>query len=108
MVFGGHRKQPGGTRKRAECTAKTQYQKFETDILRIRSLCPNFHIHVPVSDLYLSTIGLPIMQCCRKMCGQILTQTLFWEYINGIFVAVCRKIKNKQYCILVESNYLLL
>ncbi len=24
-------------------------------------LSPNFHIHVPVSDLYIPTIGLPIL-----------------------------------------------
>ncbi len=26
-----------------------------------RSLSPNFHIHAPVSDLYIPTIGLPIL-----------------------------------------------
>ncbi len=26
-----------------------------------RSLCPNFHIHASVSDLYIPTIGLPIL-----------------------------------------------
>ncbi len=27
----------------------------------LRRLSPNFHIHVSVSDLYISTIGLPIL-----------------------------------------------
>jgi hypothetical protein len=27
----------------------------------LRSLSPNFHIHVSVSDLYVPTIGLPIL-----------------------------------------------
>jgi hypothetical protein len=27
----------------------------------LRSLSPNFHIHVSVSDLYISMIGLPIL-----------------------------------------------
>jgi hypothetical protein len=27
----------------------------------LRSLTPNFHIHVSVSDLYIPTIGLPIL-----------------------------------------------
>ncbi len=28
----------------------------------LRSLSPNFHIHVSVSDLYIPTIGLPILR----------------------------------------------
>jgi hypothetical protein len=41
-------------------TAKTQFRKFETNIPRkgLRSLSPNFHIHVSVSDLYIPTILL--------------------------------------------------
>jgi hypothetical protein len=37
------------------CTAKTLYQKFETNIPRIkmRGLIPNTYIHVSVSDLYV-------------------------------------------------------
>jgi hypothetical protein len=27
----------------------------------LRGLSPNFHIHVSVSDLYIPTIGLPIL-----------------------------------------------
>jgi hypothetical protein len=44
-------------------TAKTQYRKFETFITKkgIGSLSPYFHIHVSVSDLYIPTIGLPIL-----------------------------------------------
>jgi hypothetical protein len=36
-------------------TAKTQYRKIETNILRkgIARLSPNFHIHMPMSDLYI-------------------------------------------------------
>jgi hypothetical protein len=35
-----------------------------------RGLSPNFHIHASVSDLYIHTIGLPIL--LEKICGQIL------------------------------------
>ncbi len=44
-------------------TAKTQYWKFETNILRKKfaDLGNNFHIHVSVNDLYIPTIGLPIL-----------------------------------------------
>jgi hypothetical protein len=43
--------------------------------MNLRVLSPNFHIHVPVRDLYVPMIGLPIV-CYRKLCGPI------WEYIN--------------------------
>ncbi len=44
-------------------TAKTQYQKFETNVPKkeLCSLSPNFHIHVFVSDLYVPMIGLLIV-----------------------------------------------
>jgi hypothetical protein len=32
------------------CTAKTQYRKFITNTPRLRSLSPNFHIHLSASD----------------------------------------------------------
>ncbi len=36
-----------------------------------RGLSPNFHIHASVSDLYIPTIGLPIMleEICRPILG---------------------------------------
>ena len=36
----------------------------------LRSLSPNFHIHVSVSDLYILTIDLPNL--LQEMCGPIL------------------------------------
>jgi hypothetical protein len=36
-----------------------------------RGLSPNFHIHEPVSDLYIPTIGLAILmeEICRPILG---------------------------------------
>ncbi len=87
-------------------TAKTQYQKFETNISRkgLARPIPNFHMHVSVKDLYIPTIGLPIL--LQEICGLIpeiyksLTDTWMWKlglkarnYFSGntkmgIFVAV--------------------
>ncbi len=65
---------------------------------------PNFHIHVSVSDLYIPTIGLPILlqenmwtdlgniQIAHRHMnvdiGPKAAQCPEKEYINGIFVAV--------------------
>ncbi len=35
-----------------------------------RGLSPNFHIHVSVSELYISTMGLPFL--LEEICGPIL------------------------------------
>ncbi len=87
------------------CTAKynTENSKQIFPEKELRGLSPNFHIHVSVSYWYIPRICLPIL--CRKICGPILViyksltdtwgnwddaaQFLFWEYINGIFFAVC-------------------
>ncbi len=70
-----------------------------------RGLSPNFHIHASVSDLYILTIGLPILleEICRPILGlyKLLTHrhmnveigaeaALFPEkkFISGIYVAV--------------------
>ncbi len=36
-----------------------------------RGLSPNFHIHASMSDLYISTVGLPIQleEICRPILG---------------------------------------
>jgi hypothetical protein len=72
-----------------------------------RGLSPNFHIHVSVSELYIPTMGLPVLleEICRLILGICKSLThrrhmnveigaeaaLFPEkkYINGIAVAVC-------------------
>jgi hypothetical protein len=45
-------------------TAKTQYRKIRNKYSQKRNfagLSPNFHIYVSVRDLYILTIGLPIL-----------------------------------------------
>jgi hypothetical protein len=56
--------------KIGNCAVKTQYRKFETNIPRKGIARPNFHIQVSVSDLYIPTIGLPIL--LHEKCGPIL------------------------------------
>jgi hypothetical protein len=62
-------------------TAKTKYRIFETNIPRkgMSGLGPNFHIHASVSDLYISTIDLPILleEICTPILGlyKLLTDT---------------------------------
>ncbi len=72
--------------------------------MKLRGLSPNFHIHVSVSDLYIPTVGLPILQQENRWndCGNILivhrhinveirteaSQFVFGEHINQIIFAV--------------------
>ncbi len=68
-----------------------------------RGLSPNFHIHVSVSELFIPTMGLPVLleEICRLILGiykslkdmnvEIGTEAALFpekEYINGIAVAV--------------------
>jgi hypothetical protein len=55
----------------------TTPQRQNTDISKqifpekeYRGLSPNFHIHVSVIDLYIPTIGLPIL--LEEICGPLL------------------------------------
>ncbi len=96
------------------CTIATNFytlQRQNTEISKqifpekeYRGLSPNFHIHVSVSHLYISTISLPILleKICRPILGIYKSLTDKWmlklgaeaalflekEYIYGNFVAV--------------------
>jgi hypothetical protein len=53
-----------------EHTAKTKCRKLEKKYSQKRSLSPNFHIRVSVSELYIPTMGLPFL--LEEICGPIL------------------------------------
>jgi hypothetical protein len=74
---------------------KSTLQRQNTEIWKqifpekeYRGLSPNFHIHASVSDLYISTIGLPILleEICRPILGiyRSLTDTLFGYRYNQL------------------------
>ena len=56
------------------CTLQRQNTEISKQIFpekEYRGLSPNFHIHVSVIDLYIPTIGLPILleEICRPLLG---------------------------------------
>jgi hypothetical protein len=55
------------------CTAKknTKISKQIFPKKEYRGLSPNFHIHASMSDLYIPTVGLPILleEICRPILG---------------------------------------
>jgi hypothetical protein len=61
------------------CSVKTQYRKFETNIpeKKLRGLSPNFHIHVPVSDLY---VVYSHDQSAFSAAGKYVDRS--WKHIN--------------------------
>jgi hypothetical protein len=99
-------------------------EKFVTNIAKkkeLRGLSPNFHIHVFVSDLYITTIDQPILlqenmwtilgiyksltdDSCMWQLGLRPRNSPFWEYINGISVAGHSLSKKEIYLISQSSN----
>jgi hypothetical protein len=85
-----------------------------------RGLSPNFHIHASVSDLYIPTIGLPILleEICRPILGLYKSLTDTWnveigaeaalfpgkEYINEIFIAVCSGLHSLSVLYIVSTR----
>ncbi len=68
-------------------------QRQNTEILKqiipekeYRGLSPTFHIHVSVSDLYIPTIGLPILleEICRPILGIYKSLSGTWMLILGL------------------------
>ncbi len=51
--------------------------------MKLRGLVPNFYIHVYGSNLYIPTIGLPILLYCVAVLRS-------WEYINRSQIHECR------------------
>ncbi len=76
---------------------KDTTQKILKQIFSETELCdlsPNFHIHVSVSELFIPRTGLPML--LQEIANKHMNvedvieaaQFLFWENINGIFVAI--------------------
>ncbi len=62
---------------------KSEHSKQIFPEKELRGHSPNFHIHVSVSDLYISMIDLPILllEICGPILGiyQSLTDTRMWK-----------------------------
>ena len=75
-IWFGEDVEPSSGWRYMEPTLQRQNTKFSKQIFpekEYRGLSPNFHIHASVSDLYIPTIGLPIVleEICRPILGLI-------------------------------------
>jgi hypothetical protein len=50
--------------------------------MKLRGLVPNFHIHVSMSDLYIPTIGPPILQQQNTVDGEYINRSPIYEGRN--------------------------
>jgi hypothetical protein len=55
---------------KVHCKEKFRKMKQIFPEKEYRGLSPNFHIHVSVSELYIPTMGLPLL--LEEICGPIL------------------------------------
>jgi hypothetical protein len=49
-------------RIQVHCKEDPNYSTYVFPEMKLRGIGPNFHIHVSLSDFYISTIGSPILQ----------------------------------------------
>ncbi len=68
---------------------KDKIPKFSKQIFpekEYRGVSPNFHIHASVSDLYIATIGLPILleEVCTPIMGLYKSLTDAWMWKLGL------------------------
>jgi hypothetical protein len=65
-----------------------------------RGLSPNFHIHVSVSELYIPTMGLPVLleEICRLILGKYKSLKDTWMWKLGLRPRYSQKRKYKRNC----------
>ncbi len=71
----------------AHCKDKsTEISKQILPEKEYRGLSPNFHIHASVSELYIPTIGLPILleEICKAFLGLYKSLTETWMLKLGL------------------------
>jgi hypothetical protein len=68
--------------------------------MKLRGLIPNIHIHISVSNLYISTIGPPMLLQ--------LNRNISWKYTNRSQIHECRfweQVRADSFLELFVSNF---